>query len=120
MSEDGDAKEAGAEVEVEADDDLKPRKRVATFRTAREQQNRGAISAPSRKHGKLLVARIQALNIASRTVSILWNQIKLVPLEMMIMVWTKLLLCCVGHQTGLQENRQGMNQSPPNTKPGGR
>lgn len=94
---------------------------MATFRATREQQNKGAISAPSRKLGKLLVARRnQALNIASRTMSRLWNETKLVPLEMMIMVWTNLLLLCAGHQTGLHENRRGINQSPPNNKPGGR
>lgn len=58
--------------------DLKPRKGVATFRAAREQQNKGAISAPSRKHRKLPVARRnQALNIASRTMPRLWNQLNI-------------------------------------------
>ncbi|KAF7057479.1 hypothetical protein CFC21_064740 [Triticum aestivum] len=47
VSEDGDAKEA--RVEGEDDDNLKPRKRVATFRAVRGQQNKDTISAPSKK-----------------------------------------------------------------------
>nr|BAJ86711.1 predicted protein [Hordeum vulgare subsp. vulgare] len=53
VSEDGDAKEAGAEVEVEADDDLKPRKRVPTFKAAEGQQKKDVISAPSKITSKI-------------------------------------------------------------------
>uniref|UniRef100_A0A8R7VD07 Formamidopyrimidine-DNA glycosylase catalytic domain-containing protein n=1 Tax=Triticum urartu TaxID=4572 RepID=A0A8R7VD07_TRIUA len=53
VSEDGDAKEAGTEVEVEADDDLKPRKRVATFKAAKGEQNKDVISAPSKIRRKI-------------------------------------------------------------------
>jgi hypothetical protein len=52
VSEDGGAKEAGADGDDD-DDDLKPRKRMAASRTARGQQNKDATSASSRKTGKI-------------------------------------------------------------------
>uniref|UniRef100_M8CLJ9 Uncharacterized protein n=1 Tax=Aegilops tauschii TaxID=37682 RepID=M8CLJ9_AEGTA len=52
VSEDGDAKEA--RVEGEDDENLKPRKMVATFQPGcRGQQKKDAISAPSKKTRKI-------------------------------------------------------------------
>jgi formamidopyrimidine-DNA glycosylase len=56
LSEDGGAKEVGADGDDD-DDDLKPRKRVATSRAARGQQNKDAASAPSRKTGEIAGAK---------------------------------------------------------------